>query len=470
MKAMLVSLRPTEAANAAGCPALTPELLAATGARYSRNNEGLQNIIDKIDPNHLDASVDSIFKLVDFGHQSIADMVPVSIFIDEISIWLAYYLWYNAYTASGMECSTRYIKMGLDGLVPASVLGIPEHQRSAWDAAMNTAFDCYVKALAFWGEQLNKNPSLVKFPPELANDTSDKAEKQRKRIRRNFAFDRSRYFLPSAASTNVMIVMSARGWVQLIQALMSHPLSEPQMLGTILRDELELVAPRLLKHAINTDEMEGTLHDEFRRIAAVARTEKVDELQPNATTFDALAKPFLDVLDCDHDLVIERDLIHHTNRYAPVGTVLRMIPVRFGWDAVSFGEIRDLNRHRTGQKYCPFIPVGFYGAKDQVGSIASIEAMRAYQELCKEGQELSSYARALLADERQDYVYWTLLGTQFPWMHTTTADKFIYEAELRTGTGAHYRYAGHLRTVLALWYELYPDTKGFVLEGKAEPE
>ena len=68
------------------------------------------------------------------------------------------------------------------------------------------------------------------------------------------------------------------------------------------------------------------------------------------------------------------------------------------------------------------------------------------------------------------YIYWTYLGTQYPFEHTTTADKFIYEAELRTGTGAHYRYAKHLRDVLALWYEIVPESENMILEGLAEPE
>jgi hypothetical protein len=67
MKATLVSICPTDAARAAGRLALTPELLAATGARYSRNNEGLAAIAAKIDPNRLDASVDSIFRMLDSG-------------------------------------------------------------------------------------------------------------------------------------------------------------------------------------------------------------------------------------------------------------------------------------------------------------------------------------------------------------------------------------------------------------------
>src|SRR5919107_1950055 len=107
MKVTQVAIRPTESSEAAGRPALTPELLAASGARYSRNNEGLESILSKIDPNNLDKSVDSIFRMLDYGHQSIADMVPVALFMDGISVWLAYYVWSLCPTAGGQESSTR---------------------------------------------------------------------------------------------------------------------------------------------------------------------------------------------------------------------------------------------------------------------------------------------------------------------------------------------------------------------------
>ncbi len=75
-----------------------------------------------------------------------------------------------------------------------------------------------------------------------------------------------------------------------------------------------------------------------------------------------------------------------------------------------------------------------------------------------------------MTESDPSYIYWTLLGTEFPFEHVTTADKFIYEAELRTGIGAHFRYAKHLRDVLALFYKQFPSTKGLILEGSAEPE
>ena len=101
MKVTQVSIQPTDAAKNAGRPSLTPELLAASGARYSRNNEGLNSILSRIDPDNMDKSVDSIFKLIDYGHQSIADMAPVAMFIDNISLWLAYHVWTVCPTAGG---------------------------------------------------------------------------------------------------------------------------------------------------------------------------------------------------------------------------------------------------------------------------------------------------------------------------------------------------------------------------------
>jgi hypothetical protein len=146
--------------------------------------------------------------------------------------------------------------------------------------------------------------------------------------------------------------------------------------------------------------------------------------------------------------------------------------VRFGWSAVGFAEIRDLNRHRTGTKYCPQVPQGFYGALDQLPAPAEKHERRqmALAQQVQTGRSASARAGVLLRQGEPAYIYWSLLGTEYPFEHTTTADKFIYEAELRTGLGAHYRYAKHLRDVLGLWYQRFPETKGLVLEGSAEPE
>ena len=69
-----------------------------------------------------------------------------------------------------------------------------------------------------------------------------------------------------------------------------------------------------------------------------------------------------------------------------------------------------------------------------------------------------------------EYIYFTSLGHKYYFEHTTTADKFLYEMELRTGIGAHYKYAEHCREALSKWFEKFPETKGIIFEGSAEPE
>ena len=142
MKIQYVSISPTESAKQNDCYELTPELLAATGARYSRNNEGLDAIVSKIDFSNTDKSVDGIFKMVDYGHASIADMAPVALFIDDISLFAAYFLWTLSPTAGGQECSTRYIKLDASSVVDDDILGIPEHLKlDYWKYVEKSIFD-----------------------------------------------------------------------------------------------------------------------------------------------------------------------------------------------------------------------------------------------------------------------------------------------------------------------------------------
>ncbi|MBC8141138.1 MAG: FAD-dependent thymidylate synthase [Armatimonadetes bacterium] len=460
MKVTHVSLRPTDAANAAGRPALTPELLAATGARYSRSDEGLDAILAKIDPDNPDKSVDSIFRMVDYGHQSIADMAPVALFMDGVSLLLAYLLWSLCPLAGGQESSTRYIKMSAEGLVDAETLGIPESSRDVWQLRMTQAFEAYGTALTFWEKIGDTHPELTRIPASLLSDPSPKAKRTVERMRRNYAFDRARYFLPVAARTNVMMVQSARAWVTLVQHLLSHPLSEARTLGEGIRGELALVAPRLLRHAVEKPSLVAGQAAEWRSLSD-ADNPYADTDPYTCEGNDAV---FLQVMEPYESAgnQFARDLADHDNRYAFVGETLRRTAVRFSWSAVAFAEIRDLNRHRTGTKYCPLTPVGFYCALDQLPMQDS-----RYDALIQIGR-LSLQEAGGISDPTA--VYFALLGTQFPFEHTTTADKFIYEAELRTGTGSHYRYAQHLRDALALWYERYPATRGLILEGSAEPE
>ncbi len=265
MKVQLVSIRPTPAADEAGRASLTPELLAATGARYSRSNDGLESILSKIDPENLDKSVDGIFKMIDYGHQSIADMAPISIFIDGISMWMAYLVWSQVPTAGGQESSTRYLEFTESELLTAEELGIPSDHAEVWNSMMKRSLVHYNSVLANWTKFGEDHPEATRIPAEILADESAKAQKQVARMRRNFAFDRARYFLPVAMRTNMMLVMSARAWVQLSQWLLSHPLREAKNLGSKIVEELKLVTPRLHRHATEKTSIMAGHADEFNQ-------------------------------------------------------------------------------------------------------------------------------------------------------------------------------------------------------------
>lgn len=395
--------------------------------------------------------------MIDYGHASIGDLVPVALFIDGISMWLAYELFRISPTAGGQESSTRYIKLDEEGLLSAEELGIQDGE--AWGKRMGAAFSAYREALAFWEQVAVDQPERVRIPAGVN-------ERAAARMRRNFAFDRARYFLPVAVQTNAMLVQSARAWVSVCQHLLSHPLPEANRCGERIREELGLSAPRLIKHARKLESMAGGLaqHDERLR-ASLEHSFDTSCLRDGAQPYDQEPTALLQTLPAPGTLNPVADLAFHDNRYAYIGEGLKRMAVRFAWTAVAFAEIRDLNRHRTGTKYCPLVPVGFYYAADELPTPTS-----SYDALGAVGRDASVRALDSLKSGDPTYVYETLLGTQFPFEHTTTADKFLYEAELRTGTGAHYRYAKHLRDVLALWYERFPATRGLVIEGSAEPE
>lgn len=478
MKVTHVSVSPTPLASDAGCPSLTPELLAAVGARYSRNGEGLDAILSKVAGMDPDRAVDTIFANLDYGHQSIADIVPIAMFMDDISVFLAYYLWSECSLAGGQETSTRYVKMDRSGVLPFEKTGLPPEAQQEWYQFVDASFDAYNSALQHWTSIAEKSPHKTRIPAELLEDPSEKAKKQVDRMRRNYAFDRARYFLPVAALTNVMMIQPAREWARLIGVLMSIEIPEFQELGGLLRSRLELSAPRLVKHAVRRADTASAIADEWRSWRTFRPSMKSGDYLPdygmfcheNAAMCSMEPRAYIELFPVDRELGFTgypAAMQHRTNRYSRMGSSMARTGVRVSWDAVSMAEIRDLNRHRPGSKFCPLSPQGFYCALEQA---KEDDRMDMFGDLEDFGWQSAVRASRLMWDGNSGYMFWTTLGTQFYFEHTNTLDKFVYEAELRTGTGAHFRYAKHLHDALGQLYKELPELRGIVLEGSAEPE
>jgi hypothetical protein len=169
---------------------------------------------------------------------------------------------------------------------------------------------------------------------------------------------------------------------------------------------------------------------------------------------DRAAPPFL-----AEEQGVPEALRHRRNRYGYQGLATRRMRVTFAWNNLALAELRDLNRHRTGHRFTPLIQAGFY--------LPPEIARSAHAELLAEQAALTA---ELLRRGSPAYAYSLLLGAQTPFEHSTHADKFIYEAELRTGMGAHFRYAEHLSAALREFLAQVPEARDWVVEGTAEPE
>src|SRR3954464_9857283 len=431
-------------------PKVTPELLASVLARYSRSNEGIGKILGKVDLANPDASIDRILNFVDYGHASIGGLTGgLAIALDDVSMWLAYKIFEIAQMADGQESSTRYITMAATNLPTAEELGIPPDLAPRWSALMAKAFAAYQAEYSRLDQQALANPSLVRLPKDAKPAVVT-------RLRKNYALDRARYFIPLATRTNLGLVQSSRMWAATVKHLDSLGLPEASVAAKLIRDELLKQSPRLMRHSYAEKSYQAQAQQELADSLALGLVRlSTQPLKDEVwVKIDRDAPPWLQETQS-----VGEALKHRANRYGYQGKSTRRMRVSFAWNNMAVAELRDLNRHRTGHRYTPMIQAGFYLPPEIPH--ASHQALL---------DEQAALTRELLQRGSPAYVYSLLLGAQTPFEHSTHADKFIYEAELRTGMGAHFRYADHLSAVLHAFFKQVPEARQWVVEGTAEPE
>lgn len=436
--------------TAADLPKVTPELLASVLARYSRSNEGLGAILSKVDIANPDASIDRILKFVDYGHASIGGLTGgLAVALDDVSMWLAYKIFEIATMADGQESSTRYITMDAANLPAPAALGIPDDLAPRWTALMAKAFGAYHAEYARLDALATAEPQRVRLPADAKPAVVT-------RLRKNYALDRARYFIPFATRTNLGLVQTSRMWATTVKHLDSLPHPEAQAAATLIRDELLKQSPRLMRHSVGENSYRQQASQELATslslgLAKLSTSPLEDKVWVHV---DREAPPWLSETQS-----IAEALRHRANRYGYQGTATRRMRVTFAWNNMALAELRDLNRHRTGHRYTPVIQAGFYLPPEirHADHAALLD-------------EQAALTRELMQRGSPAYAYSLLLGAQTPFEHSTHADKFIYEAELRTGMGAHFRYAEHLSVALREFLKQVPEAKAWVVEGTAEPE
>jgi hypothetical protein len=351
--------------------------------------------------------------------------------------------------ADGQESSTRYIAMDPANIPGAEELGIPEDLASRWRDVLSRSFAAYNSEYARLDALSVAEPGRIRFPKDAKPAVIA-------RIRKNYALDRARYFIPFATRTNVGLVQTSRMWALTVKQLDSLPNPEARAAAKLIRDELLKQSPRLMRHSFAEKSFEEQARQELA--ASLRMGLEVMSDKPLAdqvwVSVDRATPPWL-----PHSQPVSEALRHRANRYGQQGNATRRTRVAFAWNNMALAELRDLNRHRTGNRHAPVVQAGFY-LPPEIRHSDHAELLRDQMELTRE----------LMKRGSSSYVYSLLLGAQTPFEHGTHADKFIYEAELRTGMGAHFRYAEHLSQALGEFLRQVPEAREWVVEGTAEPE
>lgn len=433
-------------------PSVTPELLASCLAKYSRSNKGIHHILSTIDWENPDKAVDTIFKFIDYGHASIGGLTGgIAMAIDGASILLVQKIFEIAQLCDGQESSTRYIEISEDLLLDPEEVGIPKELQSEWKATMVECFQTYKTLYARLDEAATKNPKIVRFP-------SNAGPKVIERMRKNYALDRARYFMPIATRNNGAYIMTARVWAQTIRQLDSLEWPEAKRCAELLRTELGKFAPRLTRHS-NVDDAsmnQAQQELEYARQRIIANSVPMECLRDEVFVHvDTSTPPFMPNIQS-----MDQSFANKTSRYSQVGEKIKRSFVRFAWNNIAMAELRDLIRHRSGYRFSPFIPTGFYLPPEIDGA--------PYKGLLDKVSKLTKKCAQFSDTGAHSYCF--LMGTQFAFEHSTHLDKLIYEIELRTGLGAHFRYAEHLEAVAKRLVEIMPELGRHIEIGTAEPE
>lgn len=439
MKATAISLVPPNAAE--NNVKATPEILAAALAKYSRSTQGVESILATVDWTNPDKYVEGIFRFIDYGHASIGGLTGgIPVCLDGASLLLLYKIFELAQLCDGQESSTRYILLDVNGLCTPEELGVPEHLHQEWNKVMNSAFAEYQKEYERLDKIARENPEIARIP--------DVAPKVKERMLKNYALDRARYYLPLALKSNGGFIMTARIWAEVIKSLDSYEFPEFKNAASMIRSEVAKYAPRLMKHSYaDAASLAQTRH----LIASSKAHVSIEPLGDKTEVFvDNRLPSFMPSTQSIEDAIEGK-----TNRYSQVGEALKRTTVRVAWNNIAMAELRDLNRHRTGNRFTTLAHNGFYSPPE-------IEV----------NKELLNDYKVLL--EKLQDCFWApygyLLGAQVAFEHSTHLDKMVYEIELRTGMGAHFRYAEHLRNVAFELFKEMPELEKIVQIGLAEPE
>jgi thymidylate synthase ThyX len=413
---------------------LPEEVVAVLFAYYSRSRESLRrNLLNLIAAGDLDlvaqratlvCSQDEFAHaqekarqfhekwVVGYGHASVAEHAVVHLAIEDVSIFASKVI-EDMRLASYTEKSTRYVEFDAN-----RYYALPElHGSNAATLYHDTVrflFSTYTALLPRVIEAIKGDWPRPARQTERGYDTACRAK----------ALDMLRYLLPAGTLTNLGMTINGRALEHLLTKMLSHPVSEVQRLGAMLKEEALHALPTLLKYAESNAYLVGTeaamraMAEKLLGQAPVEATPAVNLVHYPAEAelhlvaamlFGYTQQTWSQVLRQVHTLSAEQRahvIDEYLRRRGPHDAPLRALEHLTYTFAmlVDYGAYRDIQRHRmaTQTRQSPAPQHGYsmpeelarYGLQETFAACMA-RAAEAYQHLAVAHPHLASYVLPL---------------------------------------------------------------------------
>lgn len=380
---------------------ITAEDRAMLQALYSRSPASVLSHLDKLKEAGSGKFMEMFY--VGYGHKSIGDCGDTTIFIENVSMFIAKAIQDWA-LYSGQEVSTRYVDFATQPFVNPLLLSDNNPQD------LLRAF--YVEALPLLKEDLKKRFPIMEGEKETVYEKAIAAR----------SFDILRGYLPSGAQTSLAWTTNLRQAADKLAYLRVHPLKEVREVAGMIDEALKKAHPHSFNH------QQYPTSEEYR--AKYMDTEYFF----NPKTLDHEVKLTRNSIDmamqkyCSAIVNDRPDKTELPKSFAEIGTL------QFEF-TIDFGSFRDLARHRAVIQRMPLLTTRFGFHEwyiEQVGGGLKEKASALISKIEKWWEEQS----ALGLDERE-LQYYVPMGFRVPCRVTGDIPALIYLVELRSGVAVH---------------------------------
>lgn len=343
-----------------------PSINAFLGARYSRSADPVIDIAKEVYVSGKDAAkrLESIF--FNYGHKSVGDMADLFLCLENIPIFIAQRFFYSNPVHAGQERSTRYQDFSTPKFIK-----LPSHIKIS-NSLIKEYETIYFKALNNYSSLKGQTERVFKD----YYDVNDKAAEQAMKAR---VFDTIRYFLPVGLQTSIGVVMSARSWSERISYYRASQFIVERELGELVFNLLngteELIklgylpeADGLVRHiapdrsrAESTGMIKDLLKGRFKqeKLSPITTSNQINPTLELLDNYLQLKYPGHKVTLTKNQLTrlvskISEIIFSIHDHHHQLGNIAQSGSYKIE-GVTDYGVLKDLIRHRSLEKFIPFL-------------------------------------------------------------------------------------------------------------------